>query len=67
MVTVPTSTAKEKVPLVAANSEANEKPSSSGGMVSEAATGEEKPESATQPLVTSTKEEECNTTVQESV
>lgn len=68
MVTVPTSTVKEKVPLAAANSEGKEDPSSSGNMASEAVTGEGKPESVTQPLVTSTAEETCNTpTIQESV
>lgn len=66
VVTVPTSTVKEKVPLVVTNSEGKEKPSSSGNIASEAVTGEEKPESVTQPLVTSTTEEKCNTTIQES-
>lgn len=53
-VTVPTTIVKEKVPLVATNSEAKEKRSSSGSISREAVNGEEKPESATQPLVTST-------------
>lgn len=67
MVTMPTSTSKEKVPLVAASSEAKDKPSSSGSLASEAMSGEKKPESATLPLVTSTTGEECSTTVQKSV
>ncbi|XP_036423148.1 solute carrier family 2, facilitated glucose transporter member 3a [Colossoma macropomum] len=62
-----TSPVKEKVPLVAANSGAEEKPSSSVKAASEAAKGEEKPESATEPLVKSTTEEKSNSTVQESV
>ncbi|XP_017574027.1 solute carrier family 2, facilitated glucose transporter member 3a [Pygocentrus nattereri] len=62
-----TSPVKEKVPLVAANSGAEEKPSSSVKATSEATKGEEKPESATEPLVKSTTEEKSNSTVQESV
>ncbi|KAL7826287.1 hypothetical protein AOLI_G00314960 [Acnodon oligacanthus] len=62
-----TSPVKEKVPLVAANSGAEEKPSSSVKATSEAAKGEEKPESAKEPLVKSTTEEKSNSTVQESV
>ncbi|KAF4080435.1 hypothetical protein AMELA_G00171240 [Ameiurus melas] len=67
VVTVPTTTVKEKVPLVATNSEAKEKRSSSGSISTEAMNGEEKPESATQPLVTSTTDETFNTTMQESI
>ncbi|XP_053494217.1 solute carrier family 2, facilitated glucose transporter member 3a isoform X2 [Ictalurus furcatus] len=67
VVTVPTTIVKEKVPLVATNSEAKEKRSSSGSISREAVNGEGKPESATQPLVTSTTDETFNTTMQESI
>lgn len=67
VVTVPSLSSKEKVPLVAANSEAMEKPSSSGNMASEAVRSEEKPESAAQPLVASITEEESDATIQERV
>ncbi|KAK3508370.1 hypothetical protein QTP70_025781, partial [Hemibagrus guttatus] len=66
VVTVPSSMVKEKVPLVPANTEAKEMPSSSGNAASEGVTGEEKPESATQPLVTATTEDK-STNLQERV
>ncbi|KAI4901279.1 hypothetical protein NFI96_022181, partial [Prochilodus magdalenae] len=62
-----TSPVKEKVPLVAANSGTEEKPSSSLKATSEATKGEEKSESATEPLVKSTTEETANSTIQASV
>lgn len=67
MVTVPSSAVKEKVPLVPANTEAKEMPTSSGNAASEGVTGEEKPECATQPLVTSTTEDKSDATLQGSV
>lgn len=62
-----TSLAKEKVPLVAANSGSEEKPSSSVKVTSEVPKVEEKSESTTEQLVKSPTEEKSNSTVQESV
>ncbi|KAI5621597.1 solute carrier family 2, facilitated glucose transporter member 3, partial [Silurus asotus] len=67
VVTVPSAAVKEKVPLVEADSEATEDPNSSGNVALEAASGEEKPESATQPLITSNTKEKGDTTKQEGV
>ncbi|XP_072531924.1 solute carrier family 2, facilitated glucose transporter member 3a [Salminus brasiliensis] len=66
-VVVSTSPVKEKVPLVAANSESEEKPSSSVKVTSETTKGEEKSESATEQLMKSSTDEKSNSTVQESV
>ncbi|XP_066529832.1 solute carrier family 2, facilitated glucose transporter member 3a [Hoplias malabaricus] len=62
-----TSPVKEKVPLVAANSGAEEKPSSSVNATSEAANGEDKSPATTEPLVKAATEGKSNSTVQESV
>ncbi|KAF7686279.1 solute carrier family 2, facilitated glucose transporter member 3a [Silurus meridionalis] len=67
VVTVPSAAVKEKVPLVEEDSEATENPNSSGNFALEAASGEEKPESATQPLITSNTKEKGDTTKQEGV
>lgn len=62
-----TSLAKEKVPLVAANSGSEEKPSSSVKVTSEVPKSEEKSESAIEQQVKSSTEEKSNSTVQESM
>uniref|UniRef100_A0A8B9HRK5 Solute carrier family 2 member 3 n=1 Tax=Astyanax mexicanus TaxID=7994 RepID=A0A8B9HRK5_ASTMX len=62
-----TSLAKEKVPLVAANSGSEEKPSSSVKVTSEVPKSQEKSESATEQQVKSSTEDKSNSTVQESM